>query len=123
MFRFLEHNDVSFALRNKNINNQIQTTMKNKTLLLRSLRQMATGLSVSAALMCIIPLIAGSLTYGGLFAPVLILLSCILVIVAERGMRYLFTRLMVRMVCRRSKIVLHTKRFDEIQLRFSLEGA
>ena len=84
---------------------------------------MATGLSVSAALMCIIPLIAGSLTYGGLFAPVLIMLSCILMIVAERGMRYLFTRLMVRMLCRRSKIVLHTKSFNEIQLRFSLEGA
>lgn len=123
MFRFLEHNDTYFALRNKNINNQIQTTMKNKTLLLRSLRQMAAGLSVSAALMCIIPLIAGSLTYGGLFAPVLILLSCILMIVAERGMRYLFTRLMVRMVCRRSKIVLHTKSFNGMQLRFSLEGA
>ena len=57
-------------------------------------RLTAMGISVSAAMLCILPLLTVSLLYGGLFAPVLIILSCLVVRVAEMCLRHLLTHLM-----------------------------
>ena len=57
-------------------------------------RLTAMGISVSAAMLCIVPLLIVSLLYGGLFAPVLIILSCLVVRVAEMCLRHLLTHLM-----------------------------
>lgn len=72
--------------------------MKNKVSRIQFFRHVAMGISVSVALVCIIPMLLGSLVYGGLFAPVLIIISCVLVRVTEMCLRYLLTHLITRML-------------------------
>ncbi len=84
--------------------------MKNKVTQSEFRHQAAMGISVSAALLCIIPLLLVSLVYGGLFAPVLIILSCVVVRVAEMCLRHLLTHLLAlfsenRLLKRRRSVI------------------
>lgn len=64
----------------------------------KAAQQMATGMSLTIAVICFVAMAYSSFTYGGLMAPVFLLLAWGVARMIEKGTRYLLTHIIVCML-------------------------